>query len=39
MQLGANFVLGEAFFAIGCGQSDEKNNEGQDKICHNCAEV
>ncbi len=30
MQLGANFVLGEA---------DEKNNEGQDKICRNCAEV
>ncbi len=27
-----NFVLNEAHFAIGCGQSDEKFNEMQEKI-------
>ncbi len=30
---GANFVLNEADFVVGCGQSDEKYNEVQDKIC------
>ena len=39
MQSGANFVLTKAFFAVGCGQSSEKNNKGQEKICHECAEV
>ena len=29
----ANFVLGEANFAGGYGQSGEKFNEGQNKIC------
>ena len=39
MQLWANFVLPEAFFVVGCGQSGEKKNEGREKICRKCAEV
>ncbi len=39
MQLRANFVSGEAFFGVVCGQSGEKNNDAREKICHKCAEV
>ena len=28
-----NFILSEANFAAGCGQSGEKFNEAQEKIC------
>ena len=34
-----NIVLIEAFFAVGCGQSDEKNNEVQNDICRKFAKI
>jgi hypothetical protein len=30
----ANFILNEAGFVVGCGQSNEKFNEVQDEICY-----
>ena len=39
VQLCANIILDKAFVAVGCGQSGEKNNVGQDNICLKCAEV